>query len=141
MGPSRSHLTTTPFLCLNKSGSTFEINQGVKQGKPLYPNLFNSLVFQKVSNEEPLHPLANLFNSLLEVCQKLNCEGRGVKINVVQLNNLRFADNVVLMSLSREELQEMAKELENKAFEVGLEKFLYKYKIFQYTSHSNNYFP
>ncbi len=42
---------------------------------------------------------SNLFDSLLEdVFQKLNWEGRDVKINGLWLNNLRFADVVMLMS-------------------------------------------
>ncbi len=63
----------------------------------------------------------NLFNSLLEeVFQKLNWEGRCVKINGLWLNNLRFAEDVVLMSRDGEHLQRMAKELESEACKVGL---------------------
>ncbi len=87
-------------VCLDKSGPTFEIKQGVKHGEPLSTNLFNSL--------------------LEEVFQKLNWGGRGVKINGLWLNNLRFAADGVLMSRDGEDLQKMTKELECEACKVGL---------------------
>ncbi len=87
-------------VCLDKSGPTFEIKRGVTQDDPLSPNLFNS--------------------QLEKVFQNLNWKGRGVKINGLWLNKLRFADDVVLMSRDGEDLQRMVKELESEACKMDL---------------------
>ncbi len=85
---------------MDKQGPVFEIRRGVKQGDPLFPILFNCL--------------------LEDVFQKLNRESKGIKINGTWFNNLRFADDVVLISQDAEELQEMASEFEEEGLKVGL---------------------
>ncbi len=50
----------------------------------------------------------------------LNWEEKGIKIQGEMLNNLRFADDVILISCSREELQQMANEFEKESKKAGL---------------------
>jgi hypothetical protein len=89
------------YVKLDKKGPEFNLEKGVKQGDPLAPNLFNC--------------------SLEEVFRNLGWEEKGIKINGEWLNNLRFADDTVLIAQSREDLQAMLDEFEEKSREAGLE--------------------
>ena len=91
------------------SGEFFNIGKGVKQGDPLSPLLFNS--------------------ALEEMFKNLKWEGKGIKINGSYLNNLRFADDIVLISDKIEELREMLMELELGGRESGLEINIQKTKL------------
>ena len=51
---------------------------------------------------------------------------KGIGINGEYLNNLRFADDVILIAKSHKELQEMVEELINMGEEAGLEMNLGK---------------
>lgn len=88
------------YVKLDSEGEEFRVQKGVKQGDPLSPNLFNAV--------------------LEGVFRKLNWEGKGLKINGLFLNNLRFADNIVLISNNINELKEMAEELCRESRKVGL---------------------
>ncbi len=73
---------------------------------------------------------ANLFNSVLEeIFRKLDWEEKGVKINGQWLNNLRFADDIVLISSNIDESKVMADELRKKSRKAGLTMNLSKTKI------------
>ncbi len=95
-----THRNAVGRVCLDNFGPYFEISRGVKQGDPLSPNLFNCL--------------------LEDIFQKMNWEGKVIKINDEFLNNLRFADDVILISQDGEELQEMANDLARESKMVGL---------------------
>ena len=84
----------------DKIGPNFPIKKGVKQGDPLSPLLFNS--------------------ALEEIFGKLNWENKGININGEKMNNLRFADDVVLISESDEELKSMIKEINEAGQKAGL---------------------
>ncbi len=71
----------------DQNGEEFALGRGVKQGDPLFPNLFNSV--------------------LEEIFRKLDWEGKGL-INGQWLNNLRFADDIVLISSNMDELKVIA---------------------------------
>ncbi len=69
------------YVKLNKIGPKFKINRGVKQGDPLSPIFFNC--------------------TLEEVFRKLEWEDFGINVNGTNLNNLRFADDVILIGKNR----------------------------------------
>ena len=64
-----------------KKGPVFKITNGMKQGDPLSSNLFNCV--------------------LEEIFRKMDWEGKGIKIGGEYLNNLRFADNIILISTDK----------------------------------------
>ena len=93
---------------LDKKGRSFEIKRGVRQGDPFSSNIFNAV--------------------LEDVFAKLNWKGKGISIKTrgqnlgkyIWLNNLRFADDVVLVVKNSKELREMAEDLVRASAEVGL---------------------
>lgn len=94
------YYNSVAYIKLDTKGTCFQLGRGVKQGDPLSPNLFNSV-------------LENIF-------RELNWEGKGIKINGMWLNNLRFADDVVLISRNMDELRDMASELYEASKKAGL---------------------
>ncbi len=89
------------YVKMDQKGDNFKVERGVRQGDPLSPNLFNAI--------------------LEEIFRKLEWEGRGLRINGEYLNNLRFADDVVLIGRSREEIESFGTELAEKSRLAGLE--------------------
>ncbi len=89
------------YVKMDQKGDNFKVERGVRQGDLLSPNLFNAV--------------------LEEVFGKLGWEGRGLRINGEHLNNLLFADDVVLIGRSREEIESFGTELAEKSRLVGLE--------------------
>ena len=87
------------YVKTDRTGPTFKMGRGVRQGDPLSPNLFNSLE---------------------EIFRKINWENKGIKINGKYKNNLRFADDVILIGKSKEEIQELAEEFLRHSREAGL---------------------
>jgi hypothetical protein len=85
------------------------IQRGVKQGDVISPSLFNA--------------------ALEEIFRKLDWEELGIKIDGKYLNNLRFADDIVLIASTPNDLQKMINELNEKSNEVGLTINLQKTKI------------
>lgn len=72
---------------LEIEGPTFPIKKGVRQGDPLSPKLFSSV--------------------LEMVFRNLDWENKGLKIDGENLNHLRFADDIVLFSENPIELENM----------------------------------
>lgn len=99
----------TAKVKLHKVSNAFKISKGVRQGDTISPKLFNAV--------------------LQEVFKKLNWEERGIKIDGEFINNLRFADDIVLLASSFEELQKMLQDLNRESKLVGLKMNLSKTKI------------
>ena len=72
---------------IDKEGPRFEIKRGVKQGDPLSPNFFICV--------------------LEDILRELDWEQRGVAANGRRINNLMFADDIILIATSAREVQEM----------------------------------
>ncbi|CAH2097703.1 unnamed protein product [Euphydryas editha] len=86
---------------LESIGDSFPINRGVRQGDPLSPKLFTAVLEQ--------------------VFRKLNWEHLGLNINGSRLNNLRFADDIILLEEDPSLLEFMIQTLADRSREVGLE--------------------
>ena len=61
-------------------------------------------------------------------------EKQGIRIDGSYLNNLRFADDIVLISRDVSQLKEMLEQLNNEAKKVGLRMNLSKTKIMSDTT-------
>jgi len=94
------------YVKLENKGAEFRVRNGVKQGDQLSSNIFNSV--------------------LEEIFKKLDWSEKGIKVDERYLNNLRFADDIVLISSNSSEIQEMLQDLENESIEGGLEMNLRK---------------
>ena len=90
-------------------GEYFKINRRVKQGDPLSPLLFNT--------------------SLEKIFRNLNLEKSGSKIEGKHLNNLRFADDVVLFAESIQEAKKLLKALSRESIQAWLNTNITKMKI------------
>lgn len=78
--------------------------------------------------------LPKLFNAVLEsTFRKLNWGGLGIKIGHINLTDLKFADDVTLVSKKKEELLLMISKLKTKAEESGLKINKSKTKIISNT--------
>lgn len=96
---------------------TFKLTRGVKQGDPMSPKLFNAV--------------------LELIFRKLNWENFGIMIGDKKLKDLRFADDVTLLSHKKEELLEMIDQLSIKAEECGLKINKAKTKVMSNTDDSD----
>lgn len=96
------------FLKIEDEGPRFKVGRGVKQGDPLSPNLFTCM--------------------LEKIFRELDWGGHGMSINGSRLNNLRFADDIILIGRSRSELEIMGRELFAKCRAKGLEPNITKTK-------------
>lgn len=85
---------------LEKEGKDIKIERGVRQGDPLSPKLFTAV--------------------LEEVFRQLNWEKCGLSINGEKLSHLRFADDLIILSLTSADLQMMLNELDRESRKVGL---------------------
>lgn len=99
----------TMKVILTESTEPIAIKRGVRQGDTLSPKLF-TLVLE-------------------DIFKKLSWEKRGLNIAGARLNNLRFADDIVLLTDNPDELQIMIQELNDASLRVGLEMNLDKTKI------------
>ena len=94
---------------LHEVSPEFSTTKGVRQGDSISPKLFTAT-------------LENVF-------RKLSWEGKGLNINGEHLNHLRFADDIVLIANSSQELQSLITELAEASLEVGLKINLSKTKV------------
>lgn len=90
-------------------GEYFPIKRGVRQGDPMSPKLFSAV--------------------LEYVFRCLEWDNYGLNINGVQLNHLRFADDIILISKDPTNLQEMLRQLVCESDKVGLTLNTTKTKI------------
>ncbi len=90
-------------------GEYFEIKSGVKQGDPRSPILFNC--------------------TLEEIFRRMEWEGLGLDVNGEKLTNLRFADDVILITSERKQLNRMIDDLNKQGRVAGLNINMEKSKI------------
>jgi hypothetical protein len=113
---SKLYQNQTGEVITDKTSKRFKIQRGTKQGDPLSPKLFNAVL-----------------EDILRLLQpKWRSRGWGVNLGEREedkLCNLRFADDLLLMSTSRAHLEVMLRDLENAARNVGLEIHMGKTKI------------
>lgn len=100
---------STSRVKLDQLGPAISIRRGVKQGDPLSPKLFIAV--------------------LQSIMKNLNWERKGIRIKDRYLSNLRFADDIVIFSESRKQLEEMINELMTVSNSIGLEMNASKTKI------------
>ena len=93
-----------------REGDEFKIERGVRQGDPISPKLFTSL--------------------LEDIFQELDWESKyGIKLNGFRLTNLRFADDVVLFARNAQDLQTMIQNLNSCSKKAGLEMNMNKTQV------------
>ncbi|KAI5717819.1 hypothetical protein M8J77_011797 [Diaphorina citri] len=96
-------------ISLETEGRSFSIGRGTKQGCPLSPDFFN--------------------NVLETIFRNLDWDNMGVSIDGSTLNNLRFADDVVLVASKKEDLKRMLEDLNKESNKHGLSMNYSKTKI------------
>ena len=89
----------------------FQIGKGVRQGCMLSPCLFN-LYAEYIMRNTGLHEAQ-----------------AGINIARRNINNLRYADNTILMAESKEELKSLLMKLREESEKVGLKLNIQKTKI------------
>ena len=92
----------------------FAVRRGVRQGDTLSPSMFTA--------------------GLEQVFRTLEWDEMGVNINGENLNHLRFADDIVLISHTTNELQDMLNQLHDKSRLLGLKMNMKKTKV-MFNSH------
>ena len=94
---------------------SFDIKRGTKQGDPMSPILFGAVL------EDIVKPLKDRWIK----------RRWGVNVNGEYLNNLRFADDILLVASSRKQLASMLRELASASSKVGLQvlqaRLVFKY--------------
>lgn len=91
---------STTSLRLHRESERFHIQRGVRQGDTISPKLFTAC--------------------LQEIFRTLDWEEKGININGEYLSNLRFADDIILVAETAEELQSMIEGLHKASLNVGL---------------------
>ena len=101
-------------IVADKESQTFRISKGTKQGDPISPPLFNAV-------------LERIMKTLKE---RWSARGWGLDLGGgVRLQNLRFADDVLIIGTSLYEVQKMLEELSIEAKSAGLNLHPDKTKI------------
>ena len=103
----QSKSTTTIFV--HERQIPIQIKRGVRQGDCISPLLFNA--------------------ALQLVFDELDWQNKGVNVDGKKLSHLRFADDIVLISHSFNQIKKMLKELEVKSAIVGLRLNISKTKL------------
>ncbi len=88
------------YIKMDRTGELFNIKRGVRQGDPLSTNMFNCVCE--------------------EIFRNLKWEEMGIKIKGEFLSHLCFADDVVIISDSINNLEKMGEEFIEKSREEGL---------------------
>ncbi|GBP48071.1 LINE-1 retrotransposable element ORF2 protein [Eumeta japonica] len=91
---------STARIQLEKKSAPIRIERGVRQRDPLSPKLFSAV--------------------LESIFRRLNWEYLGLNVDGVLLSHLRFADDIVLLGKTSEDLNKMIKELATECEKVGL---------------------
>jgi len=99
----------TSKIRLDRDSEIFRIERGVRQGDTISPKLFNA--------------------ALEQVFRQLDWENAGIVVNGERLNHLRFADDIVLISSSGTELEQMLNQLSNRSHDLGLRMNMKKTKV------------
>ncbi|CAG4949079.1 unnamed protein product [Colias eurytheme] len=100
---------STAKIQTERKGEAFKIKKGVRQGDPLSPKLFSSV--------------------LEHIFRKINWDEYGINVNGKKLNHLRFADDLILLSENQEGLKTMLTQLDRESRKVGLTMNLDKTKL------------
>ena len=106
---------TAKLLVFSKE---IRIEKGVRQGDTLSPNLFTAA---------------------LEEIFKRTITQKGIRVNGVQLNNLRFADDIILFAENIEDLHQMLTSLDEEGKKDGMKinKKITKIMCNNHTKHKN----
>ena len=99
----------TAIIKLHKDTGKVPIKKGVRQGDTISPKLFTAC--------------------LQEIFKKLNWTNKGIKVGDEYLNNLRFADDIILFSETSGDLKTMVEELNRESLRVGLKMNKKKTKV------------
>ena len=99
----------TSVIRLDKESERFPIQKGVRQGDTISPKIFNA--------------------GLEQVFRELSWDTKGLEVNGDRINNLRFADDIVLVSTNGDEMEEMLNELDTESLKLGLKMNMRKTEI------------
>ena len=99
----------TATIKMHRESEKIPIKKGVRQGDTISPKLFTAC--------------------LEDIFRNLDWDNKGLNINGEHINNLRFADDIVLFSDSGEELQQMMEDLNRESLNVGLRMNRKKTKV------------
>ena len=103
----------TGQVIADQSSRIFTMERGTRQGAPLSPMLFNAV-------------LEHIMRKLKVRWQK---KRYGIQVNMRYLQNLRFADDVLLFGSTRAQIRNMLEDLSIEAGRVGLKLHMGKTKI------------
>ena len=93
-------------MSLERASEKILLKRGTKQGDPISSTLFNAVL------ESAMRPLKHRWTNL----------GYGIDMgNGEFLQNARFADDVLLVGTSMQQIREMLVNIRDKAAEIGLE--------------------
>jgi len=109
----RLYENQTGQIVSDRSSRTFGLERGTKQGDPVSPALFNAV-------------LENIMRKLKDKWKPLKF---GINVGANLLNNLRFADDLLLIGGSRAQVKHMLEDLALEAGRVGLKLHMGKTKI------------
>ena len=113
---ARLYTKQTANVVTDKVSKEFRIGRGTKQGDPISPELYNAV----------------LEKTLRRAKESWGRKGWGLRMEGgmdERLTNLRFADDILLIATSRDQLKSMIEDLEKYTAEVGLEIHMGKTKV------------
>ena len=100
----------TSTLKLHRESDKINLQRGVRQGDNISPKLFTACLQDAIIN-------------------KINWEGKGINIDGEHLSHLIFADDIVLVAKSPQELESMLTDIHLASKPVGLSMNLSKTKV------------
>lgn len=106
----------TGEIITDKVSKKFGIQRGTKQGDPLSPKIFNVVLEKLIRDIQP----------------KWRSKGMGLRLGEREEDqqcNLRFADDLLLISTKKTYLEAMLKDLEKVSKQVGLQIHTGKTKV------------